>query len=340
MQIIENGFSEESIKSLKIINKVLALTRGYLFRKKHEIKIVELKNNNIEKFNTFIKIKNNPNILKAESRVLPYDKYGWHKYYSDNLQFHYKFKNRLFHDHLLVYCNNYYYGSIDIYYKKCGFGILVKKSGTKYEGFWMNDQFTGWGRYIDIEGNLFEGLFEKGLLNGKGEKHSITGSVYIGNFVKGVKEGIGKEETNEHIYVGEFKKDKKNGTGRLTYKKINESYEGEFNDNSITGKGCYTWANSDHYEGMFLDGKMHGWGVYKWPDGGYYEGGYVHGIKEGIGVFKWVCGKTFEGPFKKGKPHGSGKLNVKGISNNVQFEDGKMIINKKELYRINTNTSN
>ena len=182
-------------------------------------------------------------------------------------------------------------------------------------------------------------MFEKGVLNGKGEKHSITGSTYMGDFVKGIREGIGKEETNEHVYVGEFKGDKKNGTGRLTYKKINEIYEGEFFDNCITGKGCYTWPNGDQYNGMFLDGKMHGFGVYRWPDGGIYEGEYVSGIKEGIGVFKWSCGKIYEGPFRKGKPHGCGKLTLKGIPNNVQFEEGKMITKKKDLYKIHTSTS-
>ncbi len=126
--------------------------------------------------------------------------------------------------------------------------------------------------------------------------------------------------------------------GRLVYKKINESYEGEFYENKITGRGCYTWPSGDTYSGMFLDGKMHGYGVYKWIDGGSYEGEYVNGIKEGNGMFRWPGGRIFEGPFRKRKPHGCGKLTEKGISNTVVYEDGKMIGTKKELYKIHTST--
>ena len=72
------------------------------------------------------------------------------------------------------------------------------------------------------------------------------------------------EETNEHIYEGDFKYDKKNGNGKLTYKLLKDTYEGEFKDNNITGVGFYTWVNKDTYNGSFLNGKMHGKGLYKW----------------------------------------------------------------------------
>jgi hypothetical protein len=41
--------------------------------------------------------------------------------------------------------------------KKHGYGILVTKEGSKYEGFWKNDQLEGLGRFIEIRGNYYDG---------------------------------------------------------------------------------------------------------------------------------------------------------------------------------------
>jgi hypothetical protein len=76
---------------------------------------------------------------------------------------------------------------------------------------------------------------------------------------------------------------------------------------------------------------MHGKGFYKWPDGGEYYGDYVNNIKEGNGRFKWVNGKIFEGQFKKGKPNGFGKLKTATRELDVEFKDGKLITNIKDV---------
>jgi hypothetical protein len=36
---------------------------------------------------------------------------------------------------------------------------------------------------------------------------------------------------------------------------MNDIYEGEFQDNMITGYGFYVWANQDSYKGTFINGK-------------------------------------------------------------------------------------
>ena len=78
---------------------------------------------------------------------------------------------------------------------------------------------------------------------------------------------------------------------------------------------------------------MHGKGLYKWPDGGEYYGDYVNNIKEGYGRFKWNNGKIYEGEFKKGKPSGFGKLKINNWEFYVEFNDGKLITNIKEIMR-------
>jgi hypothetical protein len=241
----------------------------------------------------------------------------------------------------MLHINNceIYTGSIDLDNKKHGFGISIYKNGTKYTGFWFKNIFEGWGEMIDSDGSISHGLFSNGYLNGKGEKYYKDGNYYKGEFIDGLRSGHGIETTKEHDYEGNFENDKKNKNGKLVYKKIKDSYEGEFLNNNITGKGEYKWENGDVFVGDFINGKMHGRGHYKWPDGGEYEGEYINNIKAGMGKFKWSNGKIYEGTFEDGKfiiiflylfyyilgrPHGKGKLTNDVNQFNVEFIEGKM----------------
>ena len=147
--------------------------------------------------------------------------------------------------------------------------------------------------------------------------------------VNGKKDGKGIEKTNEYNYEGDFENDLKHGRGKIIfYNNISDTYEGQFKNGEITGKGLYIWKNEHTYFGDFLAGKMHGKGIYKWPDGNQYEGQYINGIKEGYGEFRWADGRIYRGPFEKGKQHGFGKLTVNGRTFDAQFEKGKYIDDK------------
>jgi len=54
-----------------------------------------------------------------------------------------------------------YKGEWSMQGKKHGYGILVTKEGSKYEGFWNNDQLEGLGRFIEIRGNYYDGKLNK-----------------------------------------------------------------------------------------------------------------------------------------------------------------------------------
>ena len=210
-----------------------------------------------------------------------------------------------------------------------GKGALYLQNGKKYEGNFKKGELNGWCRYISNNGICYEGLFIDGILNGKGEIITINENrkkyIYKGDIKNFKKEGKGIEKTSEFNYEGEFLNDLKHGKGKIIFINNNnsESYEGEFKNGEITGKGFYVWKNKHTYFGDFLCGKMHGKGIYKWPDGNQYEGEYIHGIKEGFGVFKWADGRIYEGPFKNGKQHGNGKLTVKGTTFDAMFNKGK-----------------
>ena len=219
-----------------------------------------------------------------------------------------------------------YFGQVSIDYFKNGFGTLITSLGKKYVGYWIQNQMNSLGRMTDItEECTTEGQFMNSKLNGQGKRY-YDGCIYEGEFKNDLREGKGKEETVEYAYSGEFKNDKKEGYGEVNYILTKDSYKGNFKDNSITGKGIYTWANKHTFQGEFLNGKMHGEGIYTWPEGGYYKGHYVDNIKEGYGEFKWSNGKEYKGMFKGGKPYGKGILISNGKEKNVEFKDnGQMI---------------
>ena len=186
--------------------------------------------------------------------------------------------------------------------------------------------FEGNNKYVNNNKKI--GEFNKKNLNRKGEIIKINENrkkyIYKGNIKNFKKDGDGTEKTNEFFYEGQFLNDIKHGQGKIIfYNNTSESYEGEFKNGEITGKGFYIWKNKHTYLGEFYCGKMHGKGLYKWPDGNVYEGDYIYGVKEGYGEFIWADGRIYKGPFKNGKQHGNGKLTVNGTTFDAVFENGK-----------------
>jgi hypothetical protein len=96
--------------------------------------------------------------------------------------------------------------------------------------------------------------------------HFITGATYEGEWVSDLQEGYGVERWPEGMeYAGEYRQGQKHGHGKLTT--INPQYkepqvfEGEFVNNTIQGKGKYTYHKSSkrkEYEGEWLNNLPHG----------------------------------------------------------------------------------
>lgn len=245
-----------------------------------------------------------------------------------------------------------YIGNVTLNLERNGLGKLIKLNGDIYQGSWHKNKLNGYGRiYLNtnsknnktinlnsdnilgciIEGKLYLilGFFIDGVLNSFGEKWYSNNTHYIGRILNNEKSGKGKEQCIEYNYEGMFKNDKKNGQGSIKYLLTNESYTGEFLDNSLTGKGEYIWSNGDKFIGDFLDGKMHGSGEYIWPEGGKYIGEYVNNIKEGRGIFYWTNGRIYDGEFSNGKPHGKGIIVQSDKRYLVEFVEGKIISKAK-----------
>ncbi|KAG2378295.1 hypothetical protein C9374_008438 [Naegleria lovaniensis] len=104
----------------------------------------------------------------------------------------------------------------------------------------------------------------------------------------------------EWILNEETMQKQKHGFG--IYKDGTNTYEGNFENDIINGKGKMTWANGAQYEGDFVKGQMEGIGVYIWPNKTQkYEGTFVNNKMHGKGRYTSEDGKVWKGYFYDGK---------------------------------------
>ena len=340
-----NSILNKSFKNAEIL--IGALINGVFFRKKFNsrngIKI-KLKRREINIIKTIEKNYISKTLINRKKLFdTKYSKENWKKFYKEE-----EYKNLLSNVteknsnnnkyHLKTKCllTKYkgerclYKGEININNNFNGYGILYMKNNiTYYEGNFINNDFTGWGRHINNNGVCYEGFFIKNILNSKGEIIQIdengNKNIYKGDIINFKKEGKGIEENKNFKYEGDFLNDIKHGKGKIIYFNSGDFYEGEFKNGEINGFGFYIWKNKHSYEGNFINGKMHGYGIYKWPDGNIYEGQYKNNIKEGEGEFIWKDGRKFKGNFKNGRPHGQGILTIDNLTLDAEFVDGKFI---------------
>ena len=76
-----------------------------------------------------------------------------------------------------------------------GRGVLVKKDGTLYEGWFCNNKFHGRGRVISAQGDMYEGELRDGKESGVGTFIWADGSKYVGAMKDGLRCGYGKNFT-------------------------------------------------------------------------------------------------------------------------------------------------
>mmetsp|Transcript_80870 Transcript_80870/g.140488 ORF Transcript_80870/g.140488 Transcript_80870/m.140488 type:complete len:505 (-) Transcript_80870:73-1587(-) len=92
---------------------------------------------------------------------------------------------------------------------------------------------------------------------------------------------------------------KKNGSGALFETAVMSVYEGNWEEDMMSGHGVYSWADGSSYDGAFVNGEMHGPGRFLWPDGSVYEGTWHKGQMSGHGRFD----SRFDGSFLQGRFH-------------------------------------
>jgi hypothetical protein len=95
-----------------------------------------------------------------------------------------------------------------------GRGVLVKKDGAIYEGWFRNNKFHGRGRVISAQGDMYEGELRDGKESGFGTFKWVDGSKYVGIMKDGLRCGHGVYEWPDgERYEGEFVNSKREGKG-------------------------------------------------------------------------------------------------------------------------------
>lgn len=207
-----------------------------------------------------------------------------------------------------------------------GYGVQVWTDGSKYEGYWRNDQANGKGRLIHADGDVYEGDWQDDKAHGKGCYTHYDGAKYDGDWVEDRQHGYGVESWPDGTrYEGEYRDGKKQGKGRFKWVD-GSNYYGDFAGNNIEGQGTYCWSDGRKYQGDWVNNKMHGRGVFTWADGRRYEGDYVDDKKQGRGVFTWPDGRKYDGEWFEGKQHGRGTfISANGRKREAQWANGKRV---------------
>lgn len=106
------------------------------------------------------------------------------------------------------------------------------------------------------------------------------------------------------------------------------SYEGNWLNGQMSGKGKYFSSNGNTYEGNWLAHEKWGKGKMIWKDGSIYEGDWVAGYRSGFGKLILPNGDVYEGSFVDDSRNGFGKqTNING-----EIYEGEWIYGIKNGY--------
>ena len=245
-----------------------------------------------------------------------------------------------------------------------GRGVFRYADGDVYEGDFKDDKRNGRGVYRYANGDVCEGDWKDGKIHGKVVCRFANGNVYEGDWMYDKMHGQGKMTyTNDEVYEGHFKYGKRHGQGKIT--KISEYpeiegkkyvFEGNFDNDTVSGQGKLTYPHGSVYEGYFFDprarsygwghlngkGKMtftngtvyegdckndimHGRGVFRYANGDVYEGYWIYNQRHGQGVYRYANGDVYDGDWKDDKQHGRGKFTfANGNVNEEDWKDGNL----------------
>lgn len=179
-----------------------------------------------------------------------------------------------------------YYENGDIYegeiknYKRDGEGKFTSNSEI-YEGHWKNDKKNGKGTLIfKNDGTKYEGEFKDNLFSGKGELISNNGTSYEGEFLNNHMHGKGYlKGSNGHTYEGNFQNGFFHGKGKFKWNDNSKEqfYEGTYSYGKKDGNGSFHFQNGDIYTGEWKSGSPDGIGIYE-TQNRIYEGNWRGGM--------------------------------------------------------------
>jgi len=145
---------------------------------------------------------------------------------------------------------------------------------------------------------------------------SVSTQVYQGGMVDNKRHGYGVcAFENGIIYQGTWSAGKMHGPGILLTKRGHVFFQGDFQENVISGKGTYCFDNGDRYDGEFRDGVFQGHGVYYFAGKqSTYTGDWKHGLRHGVGMLSTLSnGSFYNGEWQLDKWSGRGRLYLEDL---------------------------
>lgn len=229
--------------------------------------------------------------------------------------------------------DNYrYYGPLNRYKSKQGFGIQIWNNGNLFIGMFDDNKAHGYGQYTHANGDYYSGQFFKDLAAGYGIYKNSKGQMYEGIWTSDKPNVFGIEIwPDKSCYVGEYKSGEKHGLGSYRWKDESRFF-GNWSRSQLNGLGLYEFNDGRIYQGFWANNKMNGYGEFFWPDGKKYCGFYKEDKKSGLGVYFWGenSKKTYIGFWTNGRQNGLGKLtNKKGEERWCMWDHGKVLIRYK-----------
>lgn len=210
-----------------------------------------------------------------------------------------------------------------------GNGKYTWSNGTIYEGDWVDGKRTGKGRIIWPCGKEYKGEFSKNDCGDNGPLKGENRNIYIGNWKNSKKDGRGTVKyadgavlegcwsngvlrsgvsrfANGDVYTGDFKRSLFHRKGESIALNDEITYEGDWVNGKMTGKGSMIWPSGTNYEAKVSEIFAHGNGTYTWKDGSVYIGNWRNNERGAKGIMKWANGDVFDGCWWNGERHGSG----------------------------------
>lgn len=139
-----------------------------------------------------------------------------------------------------------------------GYGIVVSKDNSRYDGNWVNGSIDGDGKLYLANGFRYEGTFHKNDL--------AYGTMYL---------------PNGDRYVGSLENFLPNGRG-VCYFTNGNKYVGEWDNGIKEGTGTYWWVDGKRYEGHFSRDKQNGEGTLILNNGDIWAGTWIMGVMQGV----------------------------------------------------------
>lgn len=205
-------FKEERLDDSSIIFSISEdddIQKDDLIRPRHTSDFADLKFPDFDFMKKFFNIKKqNYEKINRLYRSLGEFDYQAHKYPEvDHTDEFY-----CFFDQVGTTNEHYYIGQLsDPEHKiKQGYGIKIHYAGDIYQGFWVNNELTDYGRMVLVHDYWYEGEFKHGKRDGYGKYNIHNGSIYVGYYRKNKMVGEGErflpDNSHEMIYSSKSNK--------------------------------------------------------------------------------------------------------------------------------------